>query len=173
MPLSPDLADLKSRCQKALQWKASLARVEQHLGKLGGLPVPAGVSPEAHLLAVLAEVEAGRMPVAPKAPEPKAEKKPEPKPEPKKVEKKVEPKKPEPKVEEPAPALGVEPKAEGDKPLAVPLLPGRDQGRTGLRAHDAIRLQPRKTLESTDGVGRFGPHLPVYPRWPEVVPLGE
>lgn len=83
MALSPELADLKARCVKALQIGASLARIDEHLAKVGAGAPPFGVSKERHLLAHLDALDAGDVPEAAEPePAPEPEDEPEPKDEP-------------------------------------------------------------------------------------------
>lgn len=121
MALNAELLDLKSRCIKAIQMGASVARIETHLTKVGAGAVPAGLSNEQHLLNVLQAMEAGQppKPALIKAEPVKAEPvkavmlpppPPEPVPEPVKVEEPApEPAAEEAVVEEPAPEPVTEP----------------------------------------------------------------
>ena len=96
MALSPELADLKIRCIKALQIGASLARIDEHMAKIGVAAPPSGVPKERHFLAYLDALGAGNVPedVEPEAAEPEAaepEKDAEPEPEPEVGEEEPEP----------------------------------------------------------------------------------
>lgn len=117
MALSPELLALKLRVTQALQMRASVARVDAHLDKLGAGKVPAGKSKEQHLLDVLVGLETGTWHPSPKPALAKI-----PTPAPKAVEPPPAPASEPVKVEEPAPVAEApveEPKAEEPAPEPV------------------------------------------------------
>ena len=179
MALSPEEhASLKARCLQAVQFGATLARVDEYLAKCGVKSIP-GLSKESQLLNALENMNlndatSAQTTVTEVAPEPVVET-------PEAVAAVTEP-----AVVEEAPVVSsteaepdasietapvVQTGAEDETPkgkkarkkLAVALPPLGSEGCPSLSPYDAVRSQAMKALKNADGISRFRAIFAISP----------